>query len=297
RVNALIIRDIAENLDNVTNLIRVLDVRTRQVALNSQIVVTSKSFSRNLGIQWGGRFVADAQHGNTTRYRFPNNYGIDFSQSAPSNAGTHPGWEATDGSGYAVNLPSGNTLVAFSFGNVMDTLKLNLALSAAESEGLTKTIAHPRVTTANNETASISSGYQIPYQVDSGDKGVNIEFQDAVTSLNVTPHITNDNWIGMNVQITRNFPGPSFGGGPPSIFTNSATTKVLVKDGDTLVIGGLNESSFTNANDKIPFLHKIPIIGILFKNDRKETSFSDLLFFITPQILEEGEQVIRSETF
>jgi type IV pilus assembly protein PilQ len=295
RVNAMIVRDIRSSLDQIQNLVRVLDVRTRQVSLNAQIVTTIKNFSRKLGIAWGGRFVADAVHGNTTGYRFPNNYGIDFSQN-PGSGSTHPGWDATDGSGYAVNLPAGNTMMAFSFGNIMDTLKLNLALSAAESDGLSKTIAHPRVTTSNNEAASISSGFQIPYQVNTGDQGVNIIFQSATTMLNCTPHITNDDYIKMDLVINRNAPGPEYSGGT-SIATNMATTKVLVKDGETLVIGGLNESSIGDSSDKIPFLNEIPILGWLFKNTSKVNSFSDLLFFITPQILEEGEQVVRSETF
>ncbi|MBN1356332.1 type IV pilus secretin PilQ [bacterium] len=296
RVNALIVRDIRAHLDAVTNLVRILDVRTRQVSLNSQIVVTQKQFARNLGIQWGGRFIADAAHGNTTGYRFPNNYTVDFSQNQSSTGGDAPGWNATDGSGYAVNLPSGNTLLALSFGNVTDTLKLNVALSAAEQEGLIKTMAHPRVTTANNEAASINSGYQIPYQVNQGDQGINVQFQQATTQLTVTPHITNDNWITMDVNITRNAPGPNFGSGP-SIFTNTAQTRVLVKDGGTIVIGGLNETSIEDSSSRIPWLNQIPILGWLFKNSSKNRSFQDLLFFITPQIMEEGEQVVRTETF
>ena len=295
RVNALIVRDIPANLEKVSALVKILDVRTLQVALNSQIVVTKKDFTRDLGIAWGGRFVADATHGNTTKYRFPNNYGIDFSQN--SYGGKAPGWTATDGSGYAVNLPAGNTLLALSFGNVMDTLKLNLALSAAETEGLTKTIAHPRVTTVNHESASVTSGIQIPYPVDKGEGGISIEFREASTNLNVTPHITNDNWIKLMVTIARNFPGPTYSGAGASIFTNSANSTVLIRDGETLVIGGMNESIFSNSTASLPWLSKIPVLGWLFKNDTRQTTFSDLLFFVTPQILNEGEQNVRSETF
>ncbi len=300
RVNAMIIRDIRSNLDQVQNLIKVLDVRTRQVALNSQIVTTTKSFNRALGIAWGGTFVADAAHGNSTRYRFPNSIAIAADTSPGSGDNFHPGYEAdpatgSGNSGYAVNLPAGNTMVAFTFGNITDTLKLNLALSAAESDGISKTIAYPTIITANNEAANINSGTKIPYYNNTGNQGARTEWIDATTRLSVTPHITNDNWVKMDIQINRD--SPIFSPDGILIATNSADAKVLVKDGDTLVIGGLNETTTGHASEKIPFLNKIPILGYLFKNSKKSNSFNDLLFFITPQILEEGEQVVRSETF
>ncbi len=289
RVNAMIIRDTRNTLDQIMEMIKILDVRTRQVALNAQIVVTSKSFTRDLGIAWGGKFVADAVHGNTTRYRFPNNYAIDFTGSSdPSTAPDNK---------YAVNLPKGDVLLGLSFGNILDTLKLNALLSASESEGLSKTISHPRVTTANNQAASLSSGVSIPYTVNVGDSPTGrINILDAKTSIVITPHITNDNWISMNINLTRDFPGANTDAGP-IINRNNATTQVLVKDGDTLVIGGLNETQFGDSSDRIPWLSQIPILGYLFKNSSKQNNFKDLLFFITPQILEEGERVIKTETF
>ena len=289
RVNAMIIRDTRNTLDQIMDMIKILDVRTRQVALNAQIVVTSKSFTRDLGVAWGGKFVADAVHGNTTRYRFPNNYAIDFTGSldpsiAPEN-------------NYAVNLPKGDVLLGLSFGNILDTLKLNALLTASESEGLSKTISHPRVTTANNQAASLSSGVSIPYTVNVGDSPTGrINILDAKTSIVITPHITNDNWISMNINLTRDFPGANTEAGP-IINRNNATTQVLVKDGDTLVIGGLNETQFGDSSDRIPWLSQIPVLGYLFKNSSKQNNFKDLLFFITPQILEEGERVIKTETF
>jgi type IV pilus secretin PilQ/predicted competence protein len=285
RVNALIVRDIRSALDNVTEMVRVLDVRTRAVSINSQIVVTSKNFTRDLGIQWGGRFFADAEHGNTTGYQFPNNFSVNMT------TGDDP-----DESKYAVNFPTGTQMMAMTFGNVTDTLRLNIALRASESEGIVKTIARPTVTTLNNETATISSGDKIPYLNTTSMEGATVMFQDANTSLNVTPNITNDNWINLAVNVTRDFPGYNTPAGP-AIITNSANTKVLINNGDTLVIGGLNQSQQSFSNQRIPWFGKLPIIGWLFKDDSRTTSFSDLLFFITPRILAEQEQVIRSETF
>lgn len=286
RVNALIIRDIRSHLDAITELVKILDVRTRQVSLNAQIVVTAKNFARNLGIQWGGRFYADAEHGNTTGYRFPNNMGVNFTNG-----------EDPDESKYAVNFPAGSQLLGLTFGNVMDTLRLNVALSASENEGLTKTIARPTVTTLNNESATISSGDKIPYFSEGGLDGAQVVFQDATTSLDVKPHITNDDWINMDVSVSRDFPGESVGQAGPAIRTNSASTKVLVRDGDTLVLGGLNQTQQSLNNERIPWLGEVPFLGWLFKNDVRTSTFSDLLFFITPRIVEEGEQVIRTEAF
>ncbi|MCD4653268.1 type IV pilus secretin PilQ [bacterium] len=281
RVNAIIVRDIRGALEAITDLVRILDVRTRQVTLDAQIVVTAKNFVRNLGIQWGGRFFADAQHGNTTGYRFPNNMDVNFNDG---------------GSSYAVNFPAGNQFLGLTFGNVMDTLRLNVALSASEKEGLTKTIARPTITTLNNESGTISSGDKIPYLNTTGTYGATVTFQDASTSLNVTPHITNDDWIGMDVSIQRDFPGEDTAAGP-AIRTNSATTKVLIRNGDTLVLGGLNQSHTSLNNDRIPWLGEVPVLGWLFKNDKRNSTFSDLLFFITPRILAEEDQMIRTEAF
>jgi len=285
RVNAIIVRDIKSALTAITDLVGILDVRTRQVTLDAQIVVTAKNFTRSLGIQWGGRFFADAEHGNTTGYRFPNNMGVNVTN------GDDP-----DSAKYAVNFPAGSQLLGLTFGNVMDTLRLNVALSASEKEGLTKTIARPTVTTLNNQSGTISSGDKIPYFNTSSTDGATVTFQDATTSLDVTPHITNDDWINLDVNITRDFPGENTKAGP-AIRTNTASTKVLVSNGDTLVLGGLNQSQQTLNNNRIPWLGKVPFLGWLFKDDERSTTFSDLLFFITPRIIADEEQIVRTETF
>jgi len=282
RVNALIIRDIRDSLTNITELVRILDVRTREVTLNAQIVVTAKNFARNLGIQWGGRFFADAEHGNTTGYRFPNNFAVNMNQAEDK---------------YAINYPSGDQIIGMTFGNVMDTLRLNVALSASENEGLTKTIARPTITTLNNESANISSGDKIPYFSNSGLEGADVTFQDATTSLDVTPHITNDNWIKLDVSVTRDFPGENVGQAGPAIRTNSADTMVLIRDGDTLVLGGLNQSQQSVNNQRLPWLGEVPVLGWLFKNDSRTSTFSDLLFFITPRVMAEEDQMVRTEAF
>lgn len=277
RTNSLIVLDFTENIERAIKLIKILDVRTKQVFINAQIVRTDKNFSRQLGIQWGGRFVADAVHGNTSGYQFPNQYMVDLQQGTED--------------GYAVNLPSGSQLIGLTFGNVLDTLKLRAALTAAESEGLTKTISNPRVTTSDNKKANVTSGSRIPYQTFTKEGTGEIEWIDAGIKLDATPHVTHDNFISMNVSVTKDAPDFSnLVNGAPPINQNRASTDVIIKDGETLVIGGLNETIVGDSQARIPFLGRIPILGLLFKNMSKSNKFSDLLIFITPQIMKWGEQ-------
>lgn len=277
RTNSLIIIDIPETIDEIIKLVKILDVRTKQVFVNAQIVTTSKDFARNLGIQWGGRFVADAAHGNTTGYRFPYDYEV--------------GLDRGEEDGYAINFPGGDQILDLTFGNVLDTLELRVALSALESEGMTKIISNPRITTADNETATVESGVQLPYTSVSAE-GTQTNFVNATLRLEVTPHITHEGFISMLINVAKDSPDYSnrTAAGVP-ILTNRANTKVLVKDGDTLVIGGLNESTFGDTQNRLPFISKIPVLGWLFKNSLKNNKFTDLLIFITPQVMQWGEQV------
>jgi len=284
RTNAMIVVDIPENLEQGVSLIRELDVRTKQVSINAQVVNTTKNFARNLGIQWGGTFAADKYHGNTTGYRFPNNMFVDFT--------------GEDDSDYAVNLPSGQKLLSLKMGNVLDTLKLQAALSASENEGMTKVISNPRVTTADNTPANVESGYDIPYSTVNADTGAqSVAFISASLRLSVTPHITNDRFISMEIEVTKNQPDfantANAGGQGTPIIKNVANTRVLVKDGETVVIGGLNETSNGTSQSRIPWLGRVPIIGLLFKNHAKTSTFTDLLYFITPTIIQSSDETIR----
>jgi type IV pilus assembly protein PilQ len=283
RTNAMIVVDLPENLDRALALIRELDVRTKQVSINAQVVATTKQFARSLGIRWGGKFVADKWHGNTTGYRFPNNYTINMEQD-----------ETTP---YAVNLPAGDQLLELKMGNVLDTLRLQAALTAAESEGMTKLISNPRVTTSDNEQASVESGWDIPYKTVTTDGAVSINFISAVLKLSVTPHITNDDYISMNIEVTKNAPDftntASTGGAGVPIIRNVASSRILVKDGETIVIGGLNETSHGTSQSRIPYVSKVPILGLLFKNRTKNSTYSDLLYFITPSIIKTTDETVR----
>ncbi len=289
RTNTMVLIDVPEYLDKALKLVKILDIQTKQVHINGQIITTAKDFNREFGIQWGGKFTADAYHGNTTGYRFPNNYAVDL--------------EGGQEGGYAVNLPVGTQpLLGLTFGNVMDTLKLRMAISATESEGLTKIISNPRITTSDNQMAEIESGVQLPFSTRSSEGWVQTQFVAATLRLSVTPHITNDDFVSMYLEANKDSPdyarSGTFGGasGTP-IITNRATTNVLVKDGDTIVIGGLNESTVGDSETRVPFLGKIPILGWLFKSRGIENQYSDLLIFITPTIVRHGNQEVLAEEF
>jgi type IV pilus secretin PilQ/predicted competence protein len=281
RTNSLIVKDVQSNIDRIRRLIEILDVRTKQVSIGAQIVTTSKTFTRDLGITWGGTLVADPAHGNDTGLSFPNDINTNFGVALPG---------------------GGNGFIGFNFGNLADTVNLNALLAASEAEGVTKTVSNPRVTTEDNVNASVRSGSLVPYQSStvSGNTVIaTVIFREAAISLTVTPHVTADGWIRMQVTVSADAPdfAVATAAGPP-IRTNSLNTVVLVKDGDTFVIGGLNSSTEGENENRVPFLHRLPVIGrILFKNHRTSNVYDDLLFFITPSVIQDEAVKRRSLVF
>jgi type IV pilus assembly protein PilQ len=287
RTNSIIVTDVRSHVEHIKKYIRLLDRRTRQVSINTRIVTATKNFTRNLGLSYAFSFFGDAAHGSNTRYNFPYNYNI-----------------AT-----AVNLP-GQTVPEvgqINMGDIMDTTFVNLALHAAESDGTGKVIANPKIITSDNETAIIRSGIQVPYVMAQGDIQVPtggggtieagttqfIQFQNAEVAVTVTPHITNDDYISMNVEVDNNTLGS---GSPPSININQAKSKVLVKDGDTFVIGGFKQINLLNNEDRIPVIGEVPVIGWFFKAKSKSQTLSDLLIFITPTIVQDEQTALITAT-
>ncbi|MBF5044249.1 type IV pilus secretin PilQ [Aggregicoccus sp. 17bor-14] len=285
RTNVLIVKDVRANIEKARALVRNLDTQTPQVLIESRIVEANTSFSRSLGVQWGGQARASAATGNPTGLIFPNNIAVTGGSTSEGNAGV------SANPNFAVNLPaavglnSGGAL-GFVFGSAGGALNLNLRLSAAESEGTVKTISAPKVTTLDNNTARISQGVSIPYaQVSAA--GANTTFVEARLSLEVTPHITQDGSILMQISAQNNQPDPSNTGanGQPAIQRKEANTQVLVKDGDTTVIGGIYVRRGGSSSFSVPFFSKIPVIGWLFKNHQESENRQELLIFITPRIL------------
>jgi len=284
RTNTLIIKDIARNVDEVVSLIKLLDKPIAQIMIEARIVEASLTFSRNLGVQWGGSAKADAAHGNPTGLQFPNTIGIT---GGPTMGAT------PSGSGnFFVNMPAaagagtGGGAIGFSFGSLNKALNLDLILSALESTGEGKIISTPRVSALDNKEAKIEQGISIPFSTTSA-SGTQIQFIDAKLSLIVTPHATPDNKIFMKIQATKNAPDTSLLGasGQPSIRKNEATTEILLADGETAVIGGIIVLDRGQSYTKVPFLADIPLIGWLFKSKTTTENKTELIIFITPRVV------------
>ncbi|WP_375761251.1 type IV pilus secretin PilQ [Corallococcus exercitus] len=284
RTNVLIIKDIRSNTEKARALVRSLDTQTPQVLIESRIVEASTTFSRALGVQWGGQTRLSTATGNPTGLIFPSTVGVTGGAG-----GAAPGVPTQPN--FAVNLPAavGEGLggaMGFAFGSAGGAVQLNLRLSAAETEGTVKTISSPKVTTLDNNTARISQGLSIPFSQTSAG-GVNTTFVEARLSLEVTPHITQDGSILMSIAAQNNQPDPSNTGanGQPSIQRKEAYTQVLVKDGDTTVIGGIYVRRGSTSRDSVPFLARIPVLGFFFRSTTETDERQELLIFVTPRIL------------
>ena len=284
RTNVLIVKDVRSNTEKARALVRSLDTQTPQVLIESRIVEANTTFSRQLGVQWGGQARASAATGNATGLIFPNSVAV-------TGGSTGTGAGLADAPNFAVNLPASvgegaGGALGFVFGSAGGALQLNLRLSAAENEGTVKTISAPKVTTLDNNTARISQGVSIPFSQASA-QGVNTTFIEARLSLEVTPHITQDGSVLMSINASNNQPDPASTGanGQPAIQRKEANTQVLVKDGDTTVIGGIYVRRGSTATARVPFLSSIPVLGLLFKNHTERDDRQELLIFITPRIL------------
>jgi type IV pilus assembly protein PilQ len=284
RTNTLIIEDVKDKLELLEKLISVLDTPTPQVSIEARIVEATSTFIRNLGIQWGYKGIADPFYGNATSLKFPNKILAD--------GNLIPVGEVTKGisgplGGYGINLPAPafNTAIGFSFANVLDTFRLDVALSALETEGNGRIISSPKVTTQNNQPAEIIQGRQIPVQT-VANFTVTTRYVNAALELRTTPQITAEGTIIMTVEIQNN--AADFSNlvqGIPPITTQSAKTTVMIPDGGTTVIGGIYRTEDSVTRDRVPFLHKIPIIGNLFRSFARTKQNRELLIFITPRII------------
>jgi type IV pilus assembly protein PilQ len=287
RTNTLLVRDIASNIARARSLVQHLDTITPQVLIESRIVQANTNFVREIGVQWGGSIQQSAGTNNSTGLVFPNNYAI----SGGVATGTAPANGTSSTPNFAVNLPAAvgagsGGAIGMTFGSVNGAFQLNLRLSALETKGQIRTISSPKVTTVHNTTARITQGLSIPFSQVSA-QGVNTVFVDAQLSLEVTPHITSDGSVLMLVHATNNQPDPSLTGanGQPAISKQEATSQVLVKDGDTTVLGGIYVRTTSTEEDSVPFLGSIPILGYFFKHTNDTETRQELLFFITPRIL------------
>ena len=294
RTNTMIITDLPANLAKARDLIADLDRATPQVEIEARIVVTSRNFTRDLGIQCGFNHVQTPQFANTTNLTFPNSIIINGG-AVPSSGGISPDAGAQSsaagigaaGRGYAVNLPAAgfNSGIGISLGNILGNFNLDVALTALEQQGRGRVLSTPKVTTQNNHAAEIKQGVQIPIQTVANNT-VTVTFKDAVLTLKVTPQITEANTVILDLNVENNTPDlANRVNGIPPINTQSATTQVLVRDGATAVIGGIFQSNEQSSQSSTPFLGRLPLLGYLFRNRFVSNTNNELLLFITPRII------------
>jgi type IV pilus assembly protein PilQ len=290
RTNVLIIRDLPKNIAEVKGLVATLDTATPQVLIEARIVEVDTTFTRDLGVQWGGavRGVSGSKQYGITGVTDASGASVP---GAPVNAATTNPFTATNPlPTFVANLPAAVGLGSgggIAFGILKDNLRLDLSLTALESSGKGKIISSPKIVTTDNKEAVIEQGTQIPYSTVSA-SGTNVQFVDATLSLKVTPHITPDGRVSMKVDVKNDSQGDvAPGSTTPSINKKKATTDVLISDGETTVIGGILQITRNESRSGLPWLSKIPVLGYLFRRDTNSVQNRELLIFITPKILKQ----------
>ncbi|MBP1633778.1 MAG: pilQ [Acidobacteria bacterium] len=282
RTNTLIIRDLPASLETAEGLLDALDRPQPQVEIEARIVQTTRDFARAIGVQWGINGRMTPEIGNTTNLAFPNQ------GSLSGRTGNVQGAAGGTLTSQAVNLavPAATSALGLTLGSVNGAFNLDVALSALEKTGQGRILSSPRVSTQNNQPAEMTQGTQIPIQTVANNT-VTVTFKDAALTLKVTPQITASNTVIMNIQLENASPDYTRAVGPsaiPPIDTQRAITTVLVRDGETTVIGGIEVSTSQKQSDGTPGLNKIPILKWLFRRDSVNDESRELLIFITPRI-------------
>lgn len=302
RTNTLLLQDTADRLADIRRLVATLDIPVRQVLIEARIVIVNDDFTRDLGVRAG--FTGIRQNGSdgvmttsgsaaatdtvlSSALDNLQNTGQPFPVQIPT-GGAAPGR-------YNVNLPVANPAGRLAFMVLGSDYIVDLELSAAQAEGRGRIISTPRVITANQKEASIEQGVEIPYQESASSGATTIQFKKAVLALKVTPQITPDNRIILDLNVKKDSVGQvivtSGGVNVPSIDTREISTQVLVSDGQTVVLGGILETEERDDQTKVPYLGDVPVLGRLFKATRKANNKDELLIFVTPKILREGVNV------
>jgi len=265
RNNLLIIRDNVDRLPGILALLEQMDMPVAQVIIEARIVETTRTFARNLGVSWGFTGRGDASRGTTTGWTFPNSYRVDG----------------------GVEFLKGTPVLAMTFADILDSFNLDFTLGAAEVDGLAKVVSSPKVTAQNNQSARIQSGVMIPIQTVSNNT-VTVQYVDATLALQVTPQITAEGTVILDINLQKREPAAGLaqaGGSNTPLITRDAQTRLMVRDGGTTVIGGIYQFSDQTSQDRIPGLHRLPIVGNLFKNKGINNRHDELLIFITPRIV------------
>ena len=303
RTNTLLLQDTADRLADIRRLVATLDIPVRQVLIESRVVIASDDFTRQLGVRLGTTGVKErgtnglvaisgnSASNNTIVSSAISNLqttGSAFPVTIPTATTGNPNYLDR----YNVNLPVTNPAGSIALSVLSGNYLVDLELTAAQAENRAEIVSAPRVITSNQKEAIIEQGTEIPYQESSSSGATTTQFKKAVLSLKVKPQITPDNRVIMDLTVSKDSVGQlvqsATGGQVPSIDTRSITTQVLVNDGQTVVLGGIMETERRTADNKVPWLGDIPVLGYLFKNRTTTNNKAELLIFVTPKILREG---------
>ncbi|MCG6934325.1 MAG: type IV pilus secretin PilQ [Proteobacteria bacterium] len=282
RTNKLLVRDTSENIDAIIALVEELDIAVRQVLIESRVVLASDKFTQELGVRFGVSTTSSTGSGQATTS------GSLTSADGFNQFGTTPQLPQR----LNVDLPAvtagagsiGLAIAKLPFGTLLD-----LELSAAQAEGKSETISSPKVITANQQEALIETGTEIPYQEATSSGATSVAFKKAVLSLKVTPQITPDDRVIMDLVVTKD--KPNFANqvlGVPPIDTNNVETQVLVDNGETVVLGGVYETTKTHNTERVPFFGDLPLVGVLFRHKLEQNEKTELLIFVTPKLIKEN---------
>ena len=284
RTNSIIITETTEQINRFREVLDRLDVPVRQVLIEARIVTATSSFGESLGVRWGALGYKSHDGGDVNTQFGGSLTTIGEIRSSPASGGS---LTYSQEDNLIVDLPAGGNASSFAFGIIGEDYLLDMELSALETEGRGEVIARPKVITSDKQEATIESGDQIPYQEASSSGATATQFIDAVLGLTVTPRITPDDRIIMDLSVNQDSIGAVFGG-IPSIRTNSIETQVLVNNGETIVLGGVFQTVVSEGVTKTPFLGDLPLIGNFFRTTTRSDDKQELLIFVTPRLIRDS---------
>ena len=304
RTNTLLLQDTTDRLTDIRRLVATLDIPVRQVQIEARIVIVNNDFERDLGARFGfTNYQKNGQTGlvTTTGTAAGTDQAIGSALSNVQSTGSIYPISVPTGTNaanrYNVNLPVSSPAGSWALGILGNNYIVDLELSAAQAETQANIISSPRVITANQKEATIEQGVEIPYQQSASSGATTIQFKKAVLSLKVTPQITPDNRIILDLDVRDDNVGTvvvaSGGVNVPSINTREIATQVLVNDGQTVVLGGILSTTQREDDTKVPYLGDIPVLGILFRQTQHTDDKDELMIFITPKIVREGVNVLN----
>lgn len=317
RTNTIILTDSENKINEFKRLIDEIDVPIKQVLIEARIVIANTDFKKELGVTWGlagldrlaGSRIASANGDRSLGFSGRRSgltpgagvietftYSADEIKRDDGIAGTADDGPTTFTQNYdfglgdslAVDLGVANPTGSFSLGYLTDNFLIDLELSALESDGYGEIVSQPKVLTGDKQQATIKSGTEIAYEKETSSGATSVEFKEAVLQLEVTPQITPDNRIIMDLLVSQDSVGSIISGGEPSIDVTRVETQALVGDGQTLVLGGIFQTEEVNGTKKVPFLGDIPYLGKLFRNDLRNIEKREILIFITPKIIDDN---------